>query len=188
MRGHLKTLPAHRFASAIAIAIAIAIRIALPLVAACKERVGDLHRLLPAQAVAATGWRQESAMSSNLIRADVMGPAVLDAFALAIIADGGAPAYPGLPKFSPDPITGRRSANEIAHAMGELLKVAPNPGSYVSESNYFEHAWQESYWEKNYARLRAVKARYDAEGLFYVHHGVGSEEWSADGFTRLIKR
>ena len=22
-------------------------------------------------------------------------------------------------------------------------------------------------------------------GLFFVHHGVGSEEWSADGFTRL---
>jgi FAD/FMN-containing dehydrogenase len=115
-------------------------------------------------------------------------PAVLDAFALAIIADGGAPAYPGLPKSSPDPITGRRSANEIAHAMSELLKVAPNAGSYVSESNYFEHAWQQSYWGKNYARLRAAKAQYDPEGLFYVHHGVGSEGWSADGFTRLIKR
>jgi FAD/FMN-containing dehydrogenase len=72
--------------------------------------------------------------------------------------------------------------------MSELLKVAPNAGSYVSESNYFEHAWQQSYWGKNYARLRAAKAQYDPEGLFYVHHGVGSEGWSADGFTRLIKR
>jgi hypothetical protein len=25
-----------------------------------------------------------------------------------------------------------------------------------------------------------------AAGLFVVHHGVGSEEWSADGFTRLV--
>ena len=25
-------------------------------------------------------------------------------------------------------------------------------------------------------------------GLFFVHHGVGSEEWSANGFTRLAAR
>jgi hypothetical protein len=30
-----------------------------------------------------------------------------------------------------------------------------------------------------------VKARYDPAGLFFVHHGVGSESWSADGFTKL---
>jgi hypothetical protein len=30
-----------------------------------------------------------------------------------------------------------------------------------------------------------VKARYDADGLFFVHHGVGSEAWSPDGFERL---
>ena len=36
-----------------------------------------------------------------------------------------------------------------------------------------------------YARLE-VKNRYDPDGLFFVHHGVGSERWSADGFTRLV--
>jgi hypothetical protein len=30
-----------------------------------------------------------------------------------------------------------------------------------------------------------VKKKYDPEGLFFVHHGVGSEEWSPDGFTRM---
>jgi hypothetical protein len=30
-----------------------------------------------------------------------------------------------------------------------------------------------------------VKKRYDPDGLFFAHHGVGSDEWSADGFTRL---
>ena len=34
-------------------------------------------------------------------------------------------------------------------------------------------------------RLAAVKKKYDPTGLLFVHHGVGSEEWSADGFTRV---
>jgi hypothetical protein len=32
--------------------------------------------------------------------------------------------------------------------------------------------------------LKQIKRRYDPEGLFFVHHSVGSEGWSADGFTR----
>jgi len=38
---------------------------------------------------------------------------------------------------------------------------------------------------KNYSKLKAIKTKFDPDGLFFVHHGVGSEEWSADGFTRL---
>ena len=34
---------------------------------------------------------------------------------------------------------------------------------------------------EHFSRLRAVENRYDADGLFVVHHGVGSEDWSADG-------
>ena len=30
-----------------------------------------------------------------------------------------------------------------------------------------------------------VQGKYDPGGLFFVHHGVGSDKWSADGFTRL---
>ena len=69
--------------------------------------------------------------------------------------------------------------------MDELLKVVTNAGSYVSESDFFERSWQQSFWGPNYPRLAAVKKKYDPDGLFFVHHGVGSEEWSADGFTRL---
>jgi Berberine and berberine like len=36
--------------------------------------------------------------------------------------------------------------------------------------------------------LQAVKAKYDPDGLFSAHHGVGSEDWSDDGFTRLGRR
>lgn len=45
--------------------------------------------------------------------------------------------------------------------------------------------WKSSYWGPNFDRLAAVKKRYDPKGLFFTHHGVGSDEWSADGFTRL---
>ena len=76
------------------------------------------------------------------------------------------------------------NARAIDRAAAELRQVAPDAGSYVSESNYFNAAWSRAYWGEHYPRLRAVKARYDPEGLFFVHHGVGSEEWSADGFTR----
>jgi FAD/FMN-containing dehydrogenase len=55
----------------------------------------------------------------------------------------------------------------------------------VSESNFFEQNWQASYWGKNYPKLKAVKNKYDPDGLFFVRHGVGSEEWTDDGFTRL---
>ena len=69
--------------------------------------------------------------------------------------------------------------------MAELRKIAPNAGSYVSETNFFESNWQRSFWGANYPRLQVVKATYDPDGLFFVHHGVGSEGWSADGFAQL---
>ena len=58
----------------------------------------------------------------------------------------------------------------------------------MSEGNFFDNAWQRSYWGPNYPRLSAVKRNTIQTGLFIVHHGVGSEEWSADGFTRLARR
>jgi FAD/FMN-containing dehydrogenase len=117
-----------------------------------------------------------------------MNPAVLDAFALAIIAGEGPPAYPGLRGHEPNLPAARRDAQRIASAMAELRKLVPEPGSYVAESGYFERAWHTSYWGANYPRLLAAKQKYDPDGLFIVHHGVGSEEWSADGFTRLAAR
>jgi FAD/FMN-containing dehydrogenase len=121
-------------------------------------------------------------------RGTATNPAVVDAFVLAIIASEGPPAYPGLQGHEPDLAAARRNASEIVKAMNELKKVAPDAGSYVAESSFFEDKWQKSYWGPNYPRLLAIKKKFDPTGLFFVHHGVGSEEWSADGFTRLARR
>jgi FAD/FMN-containing dehydrogenase len=112
-------------------------------------------------------------------------PQVLDAFALAIIAGGEGPAYQGMPGAGADLAEARSDAANIDSAMSELLNVAPGAGAYVSESDYFQRDWQTAFWGTNYPKLAAVKRKYDPDGLFFVHHGVGSEDWSADGFTRL---
>ncbi len=112
-----------------------------------------------------------------------MNPAVLKAFALAIAADGQAPAYPGIPGHEPSVRVGRNSAKRIDRCMSHLRSLVPDPGSYVSESNYFERGWQHAYWGSHYGRLAEIKRKYDPQGLFFAHNGVGSEHWSADGFT-----
>ncbi|WP_114238845.1 FAD-binding oxidoreductase [Dyella sp. C9] len=114
-------------------------------------------------------------------------PGVLDAFALVIIGGEGDPAFPGMPGPGPDLAQARDEAARIDQSMEALLKVAPDAGSYVSESNYFERDWQRSFWGTNYPRLAAAKRRYDRDGLFFVRHGVGSEDWSEDGFTRITR-
>jgi FAD/FMN-containing dehydrogenase len=112
-------------------------------------------------------------------------PAVTSAFALAIMANGEGPLYPGMGRTSADEAGAHAQARAVDQASAQLRRIVPDAGSYVSESNYFNAGWQQAFWGKNYARLRAVKDRFDPNGLFVVHHGVGSEDWSADGFTRL---
>jgi FAD/FMN-containing dehydrogenase len=114
-----------------------------------------------------------------------MNPAVTRAFCLAIIADGEAPAYPGMKRAPLDLAAAHEDARAIDAATQELKRIAPQAGSYLSESNFFNEHWQQAYFGEHYPRLRAIKKKYDPAGLFIVHHGVGSEEWSADGFTRV---
>ena len=115
-------------------------------------------------------------------------PDVLGAFMLAIVAGEGPPAYPGLAGHEPNLANARNEAAQIGRAMGELKKIAPSAGSYVAESDYFESDWQTSYWGANYPRLLAIKRKYDPQSLFFVRHGVGTENWSEDGFSGKVPR
>jgi FAD/FMN-containing dehydrogenase len=112
-------------------------------------------------------------------------PAVLTAFALVIAGDSQGPAYPGIPRHEPSITEGRKGAQRVDQCVNELRAITPEDGAYVSESNYFQKQFQQAYWGSNYTRLAAIKKKYDPDGLFIVHNGVGSEGWSANGFTKL---
>jgi len=120
-------------------------------------------------------------------------PAVLDAFALAIIASGKPLSSPNLPGREPPMATAKDDAKRIAAAADALRAVVPNAGSYLNETSYFqgsaaggrdETSFQASFWGPNYPRLAEIKKKFDPDGLFFVHNGVGSEGWSRDGFER----
>ncbi|CAB3761886.1 FAD-binding oxidoreductase [Paraburkholderia humisilvae] len=118
-------------------------------------------------------------------RETAMNPDVLNAFALAIIAGEGPPAFSGMPGATVDATAARNAATSIRAAAQSLRIVAPQAGAYVSESSFFQQDWPRAYWGEHYPMLREVKRKYDPDGLFFVHQGVGSDEWGRDGFTRL---
>ncbi|KAF2129387.1 hypothetical protein P153DRAFT_403119 [Dothidotthia symphoricarpi CBS 119687] len=77
---------------------------------------------------------------------------------------------------------GYKAANAILtnDLIGGLRKVSPAGGSYANEAEISEPDWQNAFWGKNYPRLLTIKKQYDPTDLFYVHHGVGSENWAVD--------
>ena len=107
-------------------------------------------------------------------RETATNPEVVDAFALAILGDAGGPSFQGMPP--PNLAAGAAARARAEAAMAALLKAAPGAGAYVNECDYFQPDWRRAFWGANYPRLLEVKRRYDPDGLFTVHHGVGSED------------
>jgi FAD/FMN-containing dehydrogenase len=149
-------------------------------------------RLVDAWFAASRHWSVAFHFNKGLAGADAstlaasrdtaMNPQVLDAFALAIIAGAGDRADADMA--GPDLDEARDHAVRVHKAMDALKAAAPDAGGYLSECDFFTRDWQRSSWGGHWPRLRAIKQRHDPDGLFVVHHGVGSEGWSEDGFTR----
>ncbi|RAH78611.1 FAD-binding domain-containing protein [Aspergillus japonicus CBS 114.51] len=68
--------------------------------------------------------------------------------------------------------------------LGEWRKTCPDSGAYMSEADIQEPDFQQAFYGNFYARLYALKQRWDPAGLFYAPTAVGSEDWevrSLDG-------
>jgi FAD/FMN-containing dehydrogenase len=128
-------------------------------------------------------------------RNTALNPDVVDAFAWAVTSARGPPAFPGMPapnlatrtrQFMADLLGASAGAlrSRVGKAMATMRAIAPGAGTYLNECDYFQPDWQKAFWGTNYPRLAAIKRRCDPDGLFTVHHGVGSEPWGPDGFTK----
>jgi hypothetical protein len=63
---------------------------------------------------------------------------------------------------------------------------SPFSGSYWNEDDYSNPDFSGSHWGPEiYAKLLRLKDVFDPAGLFYGHHSVGSERWSASGNCRI---
>ncbi|KAL4926603.1 FAD-dependent oxidoreductase [Aspergillus undulatus] len=68
-----------------------------------------------------------------------------------------------------------------------LQALAPESGAYMNEADFRQPNFQEVFYGKNYEALRAVKAKYDPNDVFYAWQAVGSDEWVVDGEGRLCR-
>ncbi|KAJ4163185.1 hypothetical protein LMH87_004929 [Akanthomyces muscarius] len=68
-----------------------------------------------------------------------------------------------------------------------MRKLAPDSGAYFNEMDINEPNWQYTAFGSNYPRLRAVKKKYDPEGLLWCTHCVGSEEWVPNDSGQLCR-
>lgn len=59
----------------------------------------------------------------------------------------------------------------------KLQDVSPGAGAYISEADYIEPNWQQSFFGSSYSKLLKIKQKYDPNEVFYAHEAVGSENW-----------
>lgn len=92
--------------------------------------------------------------------------------------------------------------NTSASAWGQMLKdqesmtsdwvpqveaVTPGSGAYMNEANYREPDYQNVFFGANYAKLLAIKRKWDPDSLFYATAGVGSEAWTVANDGRMCR-
>lgn len=80
----------------------------------------------------------------------------------------------------------REKERRITEVLVPLFsRLEKGMGAYLNEADAEEREFQWSFWGGNYKRLRAVKEKWDEEGMFIVRRGVGSEEWDGEGLCRV---
>ncbi|KAF9886062.1 hypothetical protein FE257_012119 [Aspergillus nanangensis] len=78
----------------------------------------------------------------------------------------------------------REMTSVVMPLMRSLERDSLHMGSYLNLADPDEPRWKEAFWGRNYPRLYRVKQTWDADGVFVVRHGVGSEDWHDEGLCR----
>jgi hypothetical protein len=69
----------------------------------------------------------------------------------------------------------------------EIEAATPGSGAYMNEADFRQPNFQQAFFGSNYARLKEVKRKWDANRVFYVPKGVLSEEWTVQNDGRLCR-
>lgn len=130
------------------------------------------------------GLSGAAAEAINQTRKTATNPIVYDAPVLVIIAGGNTNVFPEVKAYEVNQEEGQAVFQNINKAMQFFIQAVPDSGAYVNEADYFQQDWQKVFWGNHYAKLFAIKQKYDPTGLFYCHHCVGSERWTEDGMCQ----
>ncbi|RMZ37648.1 hypothetical protein AFCA_001903 [Aspergillus flavus] len=86
----------------------------------------------------------------------------------------------------------REKMVEAQKLMTEVLvpafsKLAPESGAYLNEADFHQPDFKTAFFGNNYDKLRAIKAKYDPNDLFYALTAVGSDEWTVSESGRMCR-
>lgn len=66
-----------------------------------------------------------------------------------------------------------------------LERITPNGAAYLSEADFQEPNFQQTFYGNNYGRLLDIKRKYDPNDIFYAKTAVGSDKWAENAEGRL---
>lgn len=69
----------------------------------------------------------------------------------------------------------------------KIEAITPGSGAYMNEADFRQPNWQSTFFGSNFAKLSAIKNKYDPENMFYVLKGVGSDGWSVAKDGRMCR-
>ncbi|KAI4281020.1 MAG: hypothetical protein L6R38_003993 [Xanthoria sp. 2 TBL-2021] len=69
----------------------------------------------------------------------------------------------------------------------KLTAVTRNSGTYMNEADFHLASWKQDFYGQNYAKLRAIKTKYDPGNLFYATTAVGSDAWKVADDGRMCR-